>query len=637
MKHIWKRIVSAAMAGAMGIMAMGLTACSDTVVLDMENPVITVMLPTFQTVSADEEGPVVEEIERYVAEKMGVPNLEFQLKWAANSNYGEKVTAAMGAGNWPHVMLITERTSTIIQNSRAGNFWDLTDELKATTTNENGETVYKYPNLAETDDMINHNISVDGRVYGLYRAREIGRAGVTVRDDWIDNLHNKGALSFGSDHINDMTLDEFEEMLYAFKDGDPDGDGQDNTYGMVIAGADYIAGPLNNLVVWNGAPNAWGYSEEEGKILPDYMFPEYEEMITRMRKWKADGVINKDMDTFSSTNWDNPFLQSQAGAIIDVADRARRVANNIKDLNPNAVVDVFGFARKSADAEPVTLPTTGYSGYFVLPVASLPTEEHRDFMLKVMDILNDTYVSDLLNYGIVGTSYEEVKNADGSTDIKVDPPTAHYAIIENPDGTKSAIKSTDQERVNEYNDLNQFGMGYVTSEITTYYSTQVAKTVNDVYQTNKLYKLPNYAEAYISPTYSRHSTQLDAIMSSATTKYISGAIDIDAWYAERDRWLDQGGQQVIDEMNEFYEADTDKVTAESIKKDNHKVQFEEGVTQWLTPEEVAEFQQEEALGPEASAQTETPAEEALEEAADAVIDAAGAADAAAQAEKPSDN
>ena len=629
MKHIWKKVVSVVMTAALGVTAIaGLTACSDTVILDMENPVITIMLPTFQTVSADEDGPVVEEIERYAAEKLGVENLELELKWAANSNYGEKVTAAMGAGNWPHVMLITERTSTIIQNSRAGNFWDLTDELKATTVDENGQTVYKYPNLATTDDMINHNISVDGRIYGLYRGREIGRAGVTIRADWVDNLYAKGALPFDSSHLREITLDEFEQMLYAFKDGDPDNNGQNDTYGMVVAGADYIAGPLNNLVVWNGAPNGWGYDEESGQILPNYMFPEYEEMITTMRKWKADGVINRDMDTFSSGEWDRPMLQGQAGLIIDVADRARRTASNIADLNPDARIDVFGFARKSATEEPVTLPTTGYSGYFVLPIASLPTEAHRDFMLKFMDIMNDEYVSDLLNYGIAGDSYEEVEKEGGGKDIVVSPESAHYAIITNPDGTLSAIKSTNQARVTEYADLNQFGMGYVTSKLGTYYSTEVAKTVNDVYQENKLYKLPNLAEAYISPTYSRHSTQLDAIMSSATTKYISGAIDLDAWHAELDRWLDQGGKMIIEEMNEFYQADTDKVTKESIKEDNHKVQYEEGVLQWLTPEEIAKFKSAEVGGP--AVVEESQEQEELDELAAEVEDAEAAAEAKAE-------
>lgn len=598
MKHIWKKIASVAFAGVIGVSALGLTGCSDMAELDINNPVITVMLPTFQMVSADGDGPVVEEIERYAAEKLGVENLELNLKWAANSNYSEKVTAAMGAGNWPHVMLITDRTSTIIQNARAGNFWDLTDEIKATTLDENGEPVYKYPNLAESDDMVNHNISVDGKIYGLYRPREIGRAGVTVRRDWIDILHAKGALSFGSDHMNEMTMAEFEEFLYACKNGDPDGDGQNNTYGMVVAGADYLDGPLKNILVWNGAPNEWGYDAEEDEIKPAFMFQEYEDTLTLMRKWVADGVINKDMATFASESWNNPFLQSQAGCIIDVADRARRVANSMGEMNPNAVVDVFGYVRKSADEEPRTLPTTGYSGYFAFPKASVKTEEERDFMLKFMDIMNDQYVGDLLNYGIKGDSYTETKNGD-ETVITVDPPTAHYAVITNPDGSRSAIKSTDQARLNEYNDLNQFAMGYVTFDdaLGTYYSTEVAKTVQDVYAENKLYKYPNITEAYISPTMSRHSTQLNAIMSAATTKYISGAIDLDAWKAERDRWFEQGGNKVIEEMNEFYTEDVNKMTDESIKEANHKVQFEEGVTKWLTADEIAKFTAEEVTAP----------------------------------------
>lgn len=158
MKNIAKKITTVSLAALMGVSAMGLTGCSKVKELNLEHPVITVMLPTFATKSADENGPVVEELERYIAEKLGIEDLEFELKWSANSNYGEKVTAAMGSDNWPHIMLVTERTSTIIQNSRANSFWDLTDELKAETTDENGNVVYKYPNLAETDDIVNHKI-----------------------------------------------------------------------------------------------------------------------------------------------------------------------------------------------------------------------------------------------------------------------------------------------------------------------------------------------------------------------------------------------------------------------------------------------------------------------------------------------
>ncbi|MCD8391297.1 MAG: hypothetical protein LUD03_05615 [Firmicutes bacterium] len=599
MNKIWKRIATAALAAATLVTSVGLTSCSSIAPIDdLKNPEITIMLPSFNTSSADESSPVVQAMVDYLRDVMDLESLTIHFKWAANTNYSEKVTAAMGSSNWPHIMLITDRTSTIIQNSRAGSFWDLTDELKATTTDENGELVYKYPNLAQTDDMVNHNISIDGRVYGVYRPRTVGRAGVTVRADWIDNLYEKGDLSFDSSHIDNLTMAEFEEMLYAFKEDDPDNNGEDDTYGMIVAGGDYLAGPLDNLAVWNGAPNAWGYNEETDQIEPDYMFEEYVETLTMMRQWKADGVINKDMDTFSSDNWNQPFLLGQAGVIIDVADRARRVAASIEELIPEARVDLFGYVTKDENTEPRTYPTTGYSGYFVLPTASVENEEQRDLLLSLLDHCNDTYITDLLNYGIEGESYETITDDDGSTTTVVYPEGTHYARITNPDGTESAVKSTETARTSEYADLNQFAMGFVDTGLTTYYTVEVAKKTDQVYDDNELYKVPNVAEAYVSATYSRHSTQLDAIMNAATVKYISGAIDLDDWYAERDRWLEQGGQKVIEEMNESYREDTDPVTDESIKEDNHRLQYERGVYTWLTDAEIAQFSQEDATKPE---------------------------------------
>ena len=47
-----------------------------------------------------------------------------------SSGYGEKVTAAMGSSEYPHIMLVTEKNSSVIQNSRGGTFWEVGDKLK---------------------------------------------------------------------------------------------------------------------------------------------------------------------------------------------------------------------------------------------------------------------------------------------------------------------------------------------------------------------------------------------------------------------------------------------------------------------------------------------------------------------------
>ncbi|MBQ8300648.1 MAG: hypothetical protein IJX57_01600, partial [Clostridia bacterium] len=65
----------------------------------------------------------------------------------------------------------------------------------------------------------------------------------------------------------------------------------------------------------------------------------------------------------------------------------------------------------------------------------------------------------------------------------------------------------------------------------------------------------NPAEPYVSDTYSTAGPQLDAIMAEANTKFIIGQIDETEWKAQRDRWLQAGGQKVIDEINAAYEAD----------------------------------------------------------------------------------
>lgn len=143
----------------------------------------------------------------------------------------------MGSGTYPHIMLISTVNSSVVRAVKDDIFWDITDKL---TDSE------KFPNLAQTDPDINHNISFDGRVYGVYRARELGRSGVTIREDWLDNL----GLEMPT------TIDEFYNVLKQFKEGDPDRNGIDDTYGMIVT--DYLTGPLDNLAIWFGAPKNSG-------------------------------------------------------------------------------------------------------------------------------------------------------------------------------------------------------------------------------------------------------------------------------------------------------------------------------------------------------------------------------------------
>jgi putative aldouronate transport system substrate-binding protein len=501
MTNTWKKVVATSLAAMM--LTGALAGCgTKTASIDPDNPEISIMTKAYNADSAAPDSPVVQALEEFVGSKLNI-------SWIPTTGYDEKVTAAMGSGEYPQVMLVGSRSSSVIQNSRAGTFWDITDKL---TDAEN------YPNLAQSNEMINHNISIDGKVFGLYRARTVGRAGVSIRKDWLDNL----GLS------TPETIDDLYNVLKAFKEQDPDKNGQDDTFGMIVT--NYIDGPLNNIAIWMGAPNQWGL-DENGELAPMFTTDEFVEALDFLRKCYSEGLINQDMATYDSDKWNEQFLQSKAGVIIDVADRARRLAQNMQESVPEAVVDVFGYVTKDADSEPRTLPTSGYDGYYVFPKSAVATEDDLDFILGVMDKCNEQEALNLMNYGIEGRNYTLDENG-------------------------YVVKSDDSTLTKEYADLNQFATGIIATELSVAYTTDVAEKIDEVYEDNEVWAVANPAEPYVSDTYSTKGPQLDAIMSEANTKYIVGQITLDEWKAQVERWKSQGGDDVIKEMNEAYKADS---------------------------------------------------------------------------------
>lgn len=69
--------------------------------------------------------------------------------------------------------------ATIISAAKAGAFWNLEDYIF---------DAEKYPNLSKANKDVLKQITVDGHIIGLYRARPIGRNGLGYRYDWADKL-----------------------------------------------------------------------------------------------------------------------------------------------------------------------------------------------------------------------------------------------------------------------------------------------------------------------------------------------------------------------------------------------------------------------------------------------------------------
>lgn len=512
---MWKKIALTAISAA--LLCGTLASCgsdSDSMQYTADGkPIISIMTAAYQPESASDDAEV-NPVMKYVEDRMGV---DLRISWIPSSNYNEKVTATMGAGTYPLIMKVGDRSAAIIANCRGGTFWEVGDKML---------DAEKFPNLAKANQEVMHNMSVDGKVYGVYLSRDLGRNGVSIREDWLDAV--------GLDYPE--TLADLREVCKRFTENDPDGNGKDDTYGMIITS---YTGPIDNITVWAGAPNKYGLNEETNQLEPAFMFPEYLEGINFIKDLYDNGYMNTNFATMDAEKWNEPFLNGQAGVIIDVADRARRLQQNITALNPDAKVGVFGSVARVEGEERRVLPTTGYNGFYVFPKESVKTEEELDMCLKVLDQFEEPDIGMALQYGLEGVNYT-IENGVYKHVKKADNP-------EEDDTTNNIY----------YADLNQL-MTFISGNdmpVEIPYASEVAERVDEVLEENIQYSVPDPSAPYVSNTYSLKGTMLDAIMSEATTKYITGDITEDQWKAEIQRWRDSGGDDVIAELTEQWLAD----------------------------------------------------------------------------------
>lgn len=472
---------------------------------------LSIMAP-FLTTTAPTEG---NDIELAVEKEIGV---DLKMNWVPNASYGDKVNVTLAGDKLPQVMVIQGKDPGFVRNAEAGAFWDLTDYL--------GD----YPNLKTNLPEVQKMSSINGKVYGIFRARDAMREAVIIRKDWLANL----GLSVPT------TVDELAEVARAFTEDDPDGNGADDTYGLIIPkwpGAIGTNSPWDAIETWYGAGTRW--AERDGELVPNFTTDEWLDAVQFERGLVEDGVVNPDYATFDSAKWNEPFLKGQGGIILDVHSRAGQLMSLLKQADPATFqnfVDIGGNLA-GPDGEIHALPTSGYSGFLTIPKTNVRTEQELRAVLTVLDKLNSKEVGPILNNGIEGKTYE----LDGDLAVGVDAA---------PQDLKDAVLSFSQLGTN----VTGF-QGYLPKQASDY--------EQEMYDKRKQIEAADLEHAdfdpaapYMSPTYVSKGAQLDNIVSDARIQYIAGQIDLDGLKDAIDLWRSSGGADVIAEINELADADS---------------------------------------------------------------------------------
>ncbi|MCF2939843.1 extracellular solute-binding protein [Paenibacillus alkaliterrae] len=468
---------------------------------------LNIMLPIFKTNYPKDDSPVAAEIEKRT-------NTDIHFEWVPNASYVDKFNITLASGKLPTIMYVPDvKSPSFVNAAKSGAFWELGPYLK------------DYPNLSGANPVILNNSSVEGKNYGIYRGRALGRNGVYYRKDWLDNVGLQVP----------QTIDEFYNMLKAFKEQDPDQNGKDDTYGLVLVKwtGQWSSG-FDNIKLWFGAPNKWG--DVDGQLVPDHMTPEYLEALKFMKKLYDEKLINQDFAIMDSAKWTDPIVNNQAGVIIDVVDGAARADDKIhaalaaegKDQPDVHYMDVFGGV-KSADGELHTLPTSGFAGMLAVPKSAVKTEEELKRVLAFIDQLNEPEMQTMLGYGLEGK---------------------HHTIEED-----SVVVSKDTVLMeSEVEGLNQMLTFIPEDRAKKVKQTPLRLKQTELQKENEQYIVANPAEPFISQVYTEKGAQLDNILNDARIKFIVGQIDEAGFQAALELWKNNGGDDLVKEMNELYAA-----------------------------------------------------------------------------------
>lgn len=127
------------------------------------------------------------------------------------------------------------------------------------------------------------------------------------------NLNRKWMEKLGLEVPN--TLDEFYEVLKAFKEGDPDGNGKADDIPLTFV---WSSSRFNLNGYWNAwklVDNNWAhYMVRDGKVLSPNMQPEYRDAVLFLRKLYDEGLIDMEFVTQDEPQFLSKIKNGQAGA-----------------------------------------------------------------------------------------------------------------------------------------------------------------------------------------------------------------------------------------------------------------------------------------------------------------------------------
>jgi len=369
-------------------------------------PVIDVTFSNY-AVNLDNQGIMQDRIKQYIEDKF---KIKLTYTTGFPEDYASKIMTSMAAGEAAD--LINAPLAMVQENYGRWVEEGLIVDLKAKVDAEPErysalKLMLDHPYAQPTNKLLTGNPDAYNAVYAL-----------------SNNRRTFGGIMFNGYYLKALnlqvptTIGEFEQVLRAIKNGDPDGNGKKDTVPFTFrtysgTNMDNTIGPFFKS---NGTLPYGYYLNASGKWEDGAISDKSREIYTMLADWYKEGLIDPEVMTIPTTQPDNDFAAGKVAAVDVMAPVPGQYKYEF-DL----------FKKKYTEATPADMPMLaaplkGFNGEYAVDRAVpfsasmltfIPTStKDPDRMVDLLNWLVSDEGQTTLSYGVEGIHY--TKDASGN-------------------------------------------------------------------------------------------------------------------------------------------------------------------------------------------------------------------------------
>lgn len=435
--------------------------------------------------------------------RLGVAELD--MAFAPSDTYEEQLAALTAGGELRDLMYIDLGLAPAhIDAIRQGAYTDLTPYVT-------GDALASYPNLARLPDFMWTNSAIDGQNWGVPRSSFTVGSWISLRQDWADKV---GIPS-------PRNAEELFDLLVAFTQSDPDGNGRADTYGIATPEGSFGIAQFQYMF---RVPNVWRLNDD-GTLTHAIETGEYEQAITYARRLFEAGVYHPDVPAMTATQVSDAFVAGQVGASIGgrlslPGGNGLRVATS--QVNPDA--KVVGLIVPGHDGgKPMTHLGPGYIAITAIPASVGQDDERLQELLRILNYYAAPFGSEEHVFSFFGT--------DG----------VHSTT--RPDGSRERTEMFRQE-ILDFPNLVTYPPAY-------YFDVPGdAKNIQDLSAQYVANAVADPTLGLYSPAAAESGAELGQLIEDRVTSIVTGREPLDALDRMVDDWRSRGGDEIREEYQE---------------------------------------------------------------------------------------